>query len=207
MTKSKHKTNKRNVFFFSLVVLVILSSIAYSLFSSFSNSLPVLGEPGHQVGSFSFTDQDGNTVTDKTVQGKIRVAEYFFTTCKSICPIMNRNMQQVQDAFRERNDVVILSHTVNPSTDSVPVLKKYAEQMHALPGKWEFLTGTKISLYQMAEHDYLLSADSTVESNEEDAFIHTQYVALVDRQNHIRGFYEATDKKQIEKLIADIKKL
>ena len=191
----------------SLVVLIILSSIAYSLFSSLGNSLPVLGEPGHLVGSFSFTDQDGNTITDKTIQGKIRVAEYFFTTCKSICPIMNNNLQKVQDAFKDRNDVVILSHTVNPSTDSVPVLKKYAEQMHALPGKWEFLTGTKISLYQMAEHDYLLSADSTIETNEADAFIHTQYITLVDKENHIRGFYDATDKKQINKLIADIKKL
>lgn len=191
----------------AIIVIAIITWIAFVLYSWQKNPLPVLGEPGHTVGNFSFTDQDGKTITDKDVAGKIRVVEYFFTTCKSICPIMNKNLVAVQDAYKDRDDVIILSHTVNPSTDSVAVLKKYADKMHAIPGKWEFLTGSKLALYQMAQQDYLLSADTTTSTNEADAFIHTQYIALVDKENRIRGFYDATNLKDINQLISDIKKL
>ncbi|HVM88991.1 MAG TPA: SCO family protein [Puia sp.] len=204
-SKPAHGKEKINIWM--LAVIAVFAGLVFFVFSSKGSILPVLGDPGHAIGSFSFVDQDGRNITDKDVAGKIRVVEYFFTTCKSICPIMNSNLVMVQDAFKEKPDVIILSHTVNPSTDSVPVLKKYAGTMHAIPGKWEFLTGTKVALYQMAQHDYLLSADSTTEANEAGAFIHTQYVALIDKENRIRGFYDATDKKEINKLISDIKKL
>lgn len=190
-----------------IISVAIISWLVVVIYSWQKNPLPILGNPGHITGSFSFTDQDGKTITDKDVAGKVRVVEYFFTSCKSICPIMNNNLISVQDAFKNRKDFIILSHTVDPATDSAGVLKKYAERMHAIPGKWEFLTGTKLALYQMAEMDYLLSADTTNTTNEADAFIHTQYVALVDKENHIRGFYDATNKKEIDKLISDIKKL
>ncbi|HVX28573.1 MAG TPA: SCO family protein [Parafilimonas sp.] len=208
--KNKPVTPVINKLFFGIIVTGLLAFIVVFVFSSSSpskKSLPVLGGEGHMIESFSFTDQDGKTITDKDVAGKIRVAEYFFTTCKSICPIMNGNLQAVQNAYKDRNDVIILSHTVDPEDDSVGALKSYAKLMHAIPGKWEFLTGDKLALYQMAEKDYLLSADTTTSQNKDSAFIHTQYVTLVDKQNRIRGFYDATSKQDINKLISDIKQL
>lgn len=191
----------------TVAAIVMLVWLAVHFLLQPTPPLPVLGEPGHTVGHFSFTDQDNKMITDRDVEGKIRVVEYFFTTCKSICPKMNDHLKLVQEAFKDRENVVILSHTVNPSTDSAAVLKKYADRMQAIPGKWLFLTGPKIALYQMAEQSYLLSADTTTITNEADAFIHTKYVALIDQEDRIRGFYDATDKKAINKLIADIHKL
>ena len=205
--KSRRVVHAINIFFLGAIITGLLIFLGILIFSGKQNALPVLGEPGHLVGSFSFTDQDGHIITDRDVRDKVRVAEYFFTSCKSICPVMNTNLKQVQAAFKDRNDVIILSHTVDPLTDSLPRLKQYAGQMDAMPAKWEFLTGSKLSLYKMAEQSYLLSADSISDAAEANAFIHTQYVSLVDKQNRIRGFYDATDKKQIEKLIADIKSI
>ncbi len=192
---------KIGIFLFLLAIVVLLIAL---ILPSSKGSLPVLGEPGHTVGKFSFLNQDGNIVNDKTVAGKIRVVEYFFTTCKGICPVMNKNLKQVQQAFRDRDDVVILSHTVDPGTDKVPVMKKYADSMNAIPGHWIFLTGDKIDLYRMAQQSYLLSADTITDANKDNAFIHTQYVTLVDKQNRIRGFYDATNPESINKLIRDI---
>lgn len=205
--KTTRVVDKINKFFLLLIIAGLSFFLAYVIFFSPGKPLPVLGEAGHIVGSFQFIDQDGQSITDRDMREKVRVAEYFFTTCKSICPMMNNNLKQVQEAFKDRNDVIILSHTVDPETDSVKSLKKYADQLQAIPGKWEFLTGKKIDLYRMAQQDYLLSTDSITAGNEANSFIHTQYVSLVDKQNRIRGFYDATDKKEIEKLIADIKSI
>lgn len=194
-------------FFLGVILMGLLFFAAVFFYSSFQKALPVLGEPGHTVGNFSFIDQDGKTITGKDVEGKIRIAEYFFTTCKGICPVMNNNLKAVQDAFKQRNDVIILTHTVDPGVDSVAELKKYAQSIHATPGKWEFLTGDKYELYKMAQQDYLLSADTATAASDDGAFIHTQYITLVDKQNRIRGFYDATDKQSVQQLIADIKTL
>ncbi len=172
-----------------------------------ASRLPVLGEPGHVTGSFSFTNQDGKTITDKEVAGKIRVVEYFFTTCKGICPKMGHNLVAVYKAIRNRQDAVILSHTVDPEKDSVPVLKNYASMLGASGDQWQFFTGDKYALYKAAEKDYLLTADSVSSASIETEFVHTQYVTLVDKQNRIRGFYDATDSIAINRLIADIAKL
>lgn len=194
-----------NRFFLCIILAGLLVFIGVFVFSSFKETLPVLGEPEHFIGGFSFTNQDGNIITGKDVDGKIRVAEYFFTTCKGICPIMNNNLQEVQAVFKNRDDVIILSHTVDPGVDKPAVLREYANKMHAIPGKWEFLTGDKFALYKMAQQDYLLSTDTTADAD--NAFVHTEYIALVDKQSRIRGFYDATDKKAIQKLIAAIKTL
>lgn len=209
MTKKKKSRVGQQIskFFLGVILTALLVFAGVFVYSSFQNALPVLGEPGHTVGSFSFINQDGKTITDKNTQGKIRVAEYFFTSCKGICPIMNNNLKQVQETFKQRNDVIILTHTVDPETDNVAALKKYASSMHAIPGKWEFLTGDKYALYKMAQQDYLLSADTVTAANDDSAFIHTQYITLVDKQNRIRGFYDATDKQSVQKLIAAIKTL
>jgi protein SCO1/2 len=185
--------------------------IALSAFGSFwllsnaftKNKLPVLGEPGHIAGSFSFVNQDGEQINEKSVENKVTLVEYFFTTCPSICPRMNENLMAVYKKFKQDTGFMILSHTVDPERDSVSVLKKYAQRYDASTPGWEFLTGDKNALYKSATMDYLLSAADSGSSN----FIHTQYLALLDRQRRIRGFYDGTNKKSIIKLESDIKSL
>ncbi|PUZ23328.1 SCO family protein [Chitinophaga parva] len=172
-----------------------------------AKQLPVLGNPGHLTGAFSFTNQEGKTITEQTVAGKVRVVEYFFTTCKGICPKMNANMRFVYDAYAKDPKVVILSHTVDPETDSVPVLAAYAEKFGADASHWMFLTGSKKELYAVAREQYLLSADDAPAKDTAGDFIHTQYFALVDKDNRIRGFYDGTNKGEVGQMISDIKSL
>lgn len=174
-----------------------------SVFYGHKKTLPVLGEPGHRAGIFSFTNQDGNSVTDVTVQNKVTVAEYFFTSCPSICPVMNNNLKQVYEKFKANPDFVILSHTVDPDKDSVPVLKAYANRLDAEAPGWQFLTGDKSALYAGASQDYLLSAADSGSGQ----FVHTQYVALLDKSRQIRGFYDMSRKETVTILEADIQLL
>ncbi len=168
--------------------------------------LPNLGQPGHVVGPFSFTDQDGHTVTDEDVAGKVRVVEYFFTTCQGICPEMNENMVSVYDTYKGNPRFVILSHTVNPEVDSVEVMKKYSEKFDADSRYWEFLTGDKKALYDMARYSYLITADDpSPEVAIADDFIHSEKFVLIDPQNRIRGQYDGTDKEEVKQLIKDVK--
>jgi protein SCO1/2 len=166
------------------------------------------GNPGHHVGPFSFTNQDGKTITEKDVQGKIYVVEYFFTTCKGICPKLNENMSKVYNEFRGQNDIAILSHTVNPETDSAKQLKAYSLKFDADPAQWIFLTGDKHSLYDMAVNNYLVAAvDDTTKKEILPDFIHTKYFVLVDKEKCIRGTYDGTNKGSVQQLIGDIKLL
>jgi protein SCO1 len=191
----------------SLITIIALSALGsfWLLSNAFSkkNLLPVLGEPGHIAGSFSFVNQDGVTVNEKSVKDKVTVAEYFFTSCPSICPVMNENLKDVYEKFKQDTSFVILSHTVDPERDSVSALKKYAGRYGASAPGWEFLTGDKNALYSSASRDYLLSAADSGSSS----FIHTQYVALLDKQRRIRGFYDGTNKENVSKLESDIRLL
>jgi len=190
----------------SAITIIILSAFSsvWLLSNAFSkNKLPVLGEPGHIAGSFSFINQDGKLVNEKTVEHKIILVEYFFTSCPSICPKMNENIKEVYYKFKLDTGFMILSHTVDPERDSVTVLKKYAQKYDASTPGWEFLTGDKDALYKSAFRDYLLAAADSGRSS----FIHTQYVALLDRQRRIRGFYDCTSKESVLKLESDIKTL
>jgi protein SCO1/2 len=171
------------------------------------NSLPVLGEPGHVAGSFSFTDQHGKLVTEKEVAGKVTIVEYFFTTCPGICKIMNKNLSSVYQTFKGKPLFVILSHTVDPETDSAPVLAAYAKSLNAEAANWEFLTGNKDELYRAARQEYLLAVEDARLSGTAEDFIHTEKVALLDGQRRIRGFYDATDSLSVKQLIADTKQL
>lgn len=137
------------------------------------------------------------------MEGKIYVAEYFFTTCKSICPVMNDNLKRVYKEFRNRKDFLILSHTVDPETDSVPFLKQYADAHGVNDDRWKFVTGDKKKLYEIARKGYLLNAEEG-NGGEED-FIHTQNFALIDKEHHIRGFYDGTDSLEINRMIQDIR--
>jgi protein SCO1/2 len=180
----------------------------YNVSREHPKTLPILGEPGHKTRYFAFINQDGKTITKKDVEGKIFVVEYFFTTCKGICPKMNENMTKVYAAFKGNNDIRILSHTVDPMKDTVAAMKAYSLRFDADASQWFFLTGDKRELYDMARYSYLVTAvDDTASVNIDDDFIHTDRFVLVDRLGQIRGQYEGTDMKAVTQLIGDIKEL
>jgi protein SCO1/2 len=159
----------------------------------------------HTIPSFQFTDQDGEEVDKQSMKDKIYVTEYFFTTCTSICPVMNKNLDKVYATFKEKDDFLILSHTVDPETDSISVLKQYATLHGVNDKKWLFVTGSKQHLYELARKGYLLNAEEGNGGPED--FIHTQNFALIDKEHHIRGYYNGTDSIEVSHLIRDIKLL
>jgi protein SCO1/2 len=185
----------------------------------------------NNVQEFSFVNQNGKAVTQRDVEGKVYVAEYFFTTCKGICPKMNANMRRVFDAYKDEPGFMILSHTCMPETDSVPLLKAYEGQM--IGGKlkknsdgsykieydtarkpiinpnWNFVTGDKTLLYKMARESYIIDNNKPDSSQLiKDQFIHTQFFRLVDKQGRSRGeVYDGLKNEEVEKLITDIKDL
>lgn len=165
--------------------------------------LPVLS----YVKAFSFQNQYGATTTYRDVAGKVYVAEYFFTTCKSICPIMNRNMKLVHDRYKSEKDFLILSHSVDPETDSVGRMKFYADSLGVNHSNWLFLTGAKDSLYNAARVSYLLDDPKNNNADIADQFIHTQFFALVDRSGQVRKIYDGLKKEELEELIQDIEGL
>ncbi|MBS7787601.1 SCO family protein [Flavobacterium sp. CYK-55] len=156
----------------------------------------------HTISDFSFINQNGKTITQKDYEGKIYVADFFFTTCGSICPIMTRNMVDVQKAFLKNPKVMILSHTVMPDVDSVPVLKKYALEKGVVDAKWNLVTGDKKDIYSMARKSYL--AVKLGKPSELYDMVHTENFVLVDAKRRVRGFYDGTKKEEIQRLIDDI---
>lgn len=156
----------------------------------------------HTIADFSFTNQNGKTITQKDYEGKIYVADFFFTTCGSICPIMTTNMIDVQKAFANNPKVMILSHTVTPEIDSVPVLKKYALEKGVIDSKWNLVTGDKKDIYSMARKSYL--AVKLGKPEELYDMVHTENFVLVDAEKRVRGFYDGTKKEEVKKLIEDI---
>jgi protein SCO1/2 len=197
----------KKTIFYLLFFTILLLGFYYFLFKGTDNwkvKMPVLS----YVQAFSFTNQDGEAVTDKNLLNKITVVEYFFTTCKGICPKLNTNMKQVYEIYKKEPDFQILSHTCNPDTDSVPVLKHYADSLQVDTKKWIFLTGRKDSLYQMARGSYLLDDPKNNVEKIEDQFIHTQFFALVDREGKVRGkIYDGLKVLEVEQLKQHISKL
>lgn len=164
---------------------------------------------GHTIQEFSFTDQTGKSYGSKDLKGKIYVAEYFFTTCGTICPKMNAQMQRVQEAFKGNDQFKILSFTVDPETDSVAQMKNYADGHLADPKQWHFLTGNKNDLYKLARRSFfvLKPAEAVNQGDVGSDFIHTNYFVLVDTKKRIRGYYDGTNPQEVDKLIGDIRKL
>ena len=191
--------------------LVVLVSLFWFLLSFqkgfFEVKLPVMS----YVQDFSFTDQNNQTVTGHTVDGKVYVTEYFFTTCKGICPKMNANMEKIFEKFKNKKNFAIISHTSMPEVDSVPLLKAYEVKMIGkdphFAAKWYFVTGSKDSLYKMARQSYLLDNDKNNNINIADHFIHTQFFALVDKQKRVRGIYDGLKPDELERLNTDIETL
>ncbi len=192
-----------------IISIICLGFFLYSIWQKNSTfpvrEIPILGNSGHLVKDFSFINQDGKVFTQNEVKGKVYIVEYFFTTCQSICVPMNKNMMKVDSAFKDRNDFMILSHTVDPEVDSAAQLKAYADAHHASKN-WIFLTGPKEKLYNTAAESYLLATPQAVKTK--DYFLHTQMFMLVDKQGHLRGdAYDGTDPKKVYKLIEDAKML
>jgi protein SCO1/2 len=166
--------------------------------------LPVIS----YVKPFHFTNQDGLVFTDKDMLGKVCVVEYFFTTCKGICPRMNANMKTVYEAFKDEPDFMIVAHTCNPETDSAARLKVYADSMQIDTKKWVLLTGRKDSLYRIARSAYLLDDPKNNVEKIEDQFIHTQFFALVDKNGKVRGqVYDGLKQQELDRLKKDIREL
>lgn len=189
---------------FSLLAMVIAGLVYFTgLVFSNKNELPVLGEPGHVAGAFNFINQDGTRITEKEVENKVTVVAYFFTSCPSICPTMNKNLKKVYEKFKGDSSFAILSHTVDPERDSFSVLKSYAKKYGVTAPQWQFLTGDKNELYTAASRDYLLAVEDSANSN----FIHTQYVALLDKKRQVRGFYDLSTGQNIATLDRDIEEL
>jgi len=173
--------------------------------------IPGFGEPVLPVLSnvppFSFNDQEGKPVTDKDLAGKVYVAEYFFTTCRGICPKLNTNIKDIARDFAAESNFRILSYTVDPESDSVARMKVYADSMGADPKKWFFLTGRKDSLYHLARSGYLLDDPKNNATNINEQFLHTQFLALVDKGGRVRKIYDGLKKDELSDMEKDIRVL
>ena len=202
-------------------VFIVLSAIILTLFYSAlkpKKSLPIYNPADvnpelvdstvqyiskyHTITDFSFTNQNGKTITQKDYEGKIYVADFFFTTCGSICPKMTTNLSDVQKAFANNPKVKLLSFTVFPETDSVPVLKAYAKKNQVNDAKWNLVTGDKKEIYTLARKSYL--AVKLGKPSELYDMVHTENFVLVDTKKRVRGFYDGTNKEDIKRLIDDI---
>ena len=155
----------------------------------------------HKISDFELTNQNGQKITQEFYNNKIYVADFFFTTCQDICPIMTKNMFRLQEELKDDNDILFLSHTVIPEVDTVQQLKKYAVENNVDDSKWNLVTGEKKQIYDLARKSYL-----AVEDAEYGKFdmIHTENFILIDKQRQIRGFYDGTNDDEIEQLISDI---
>ncbi len=208
------KINKTALFLVTFFITLTIAFIAY-VFPKITASekqkpvLPIIGnDQNHHVSAFSFINQDGKTITSDDVKGKICVVEYFYATCKGICPKMNENLASVYTAFKGNKNVMILSHTVDPLKDTVGALKAYSMRFGADANQWMFLTGDKKQLYDMARYSYLINAEDTANGvTITDDFIHDKHYTLVDGFGRVRGFYDGTNMDEVNKLIADIRLL
>ncbi|MBR9853642.1 MAG: SCO family protein [Algicola sp.] len=157
----------------------------------------------HRVNDFSLVNQNGDTITQDNYKDKIYVADFFFTTCPTICPIMTKNMGEIQEVIKDKPDIMLLSHSVTPEIDTVAQLKRYAVEKGVLDYKWNLVTGDKKQIYELARKSYLAV------KNDGDGgpfdMIHTENFILVDKKKRIRGFYDGTNREDIDRLLEDIK--
>ena len=157
----------------------------------------------HIVADFSLINQNGETITQKNYRGKIYIADFFFTTCLSICPIMTKNMAAIQNLILNDDDVLLLSHSVTPEIDSVPQLKKYALEKGVVDKKWNLVTGSKKQIYELARKSYFVV--KTQGDGGPYDMIHTENFVLIDKKGQLRGFYDGTKTEEIDRLIQDLK--
>jgi protein SCO1/2 len=160
----------------------------------------------HRIPPFSFTDQDGGEVSEKTFENKIYVAGFFFSTCPGICPFIRTKLNKVQEKFHKDADVKILQHSIRPNTDTVATLKKYANDNGIISGKWHLATGDRETIYSLAKSAYFASEDlGNIQKT--DDFLHTESLLLIDQNRHIRGIYNGLNSASVTYLISDIEAL
>jgi protein SCO1 len=164
------------------------------------------------IPDFTLTDQNGKAFTQAQTKGKVYVADFFFTRCGSICPKISSQLTRFQDTFLNNDEVLIVSHSVDPENDTPEVLQKYAKSYDAKAGKWHFLTGSKKDIYNLALKGYFIPvSDASVYDkaikNPDEAFIHSEKLILIDKEGHIRGFYDGTSQKDVDRLLLETKVL
>jgi len=157
----------------------------------------------HQIANFAFKNQNNQTITQKDVEGKIHIADFFFTSCGSICPIMTNHMKKIDSVYKDEKDLILLSYSVTPWLDSVKVLKDYAKRYNATNPNWHFLTGSKSDIYTLARQSYFAEEDLGFTKNSTN-FLHTEHFLLIDKNKRIRGIYNGTFELEINQLIKDI---
>ena len=159
----------------------------------------------HRVSDFDLINQNGNSITQKDYENAIYIVDFFFTRCPSICPIMTNNMAKIQEEFKEDSEIKLLSISVTPTMDSIPILREYATKKGAIDGKWNITTGNKKHIYNLARKSYFAAVDQG-DGGLQD-FIHTPNFILIDKNKHIRGVYDGTKDAEIERIVEDIKHL
>ena len=169
------------------------------------NNKTVTDTVAHKVADFSFIDQDSAVVTNDTFKDKVYVTDFFFTTCPSICPVMKKEMLRVYDEFKDNDDVLFLSHTIDPDYDTVALLHDYAERLGVSSKKWHFVTGDKEKIYDIGLNSYMVTAME--DKDTPGGYIHSGAFILVDKNRRIRGVYDGTSKDQVDILINDIHRL
>ena len=204
------------------IVLAILSAIIISIFYNLlkvEKKLPIYQPASvnaelvdstiqyqkkyHKIADFSLINQNGDTITEKDYKDKIYVADFFFTTCQTICPVMTKNMAEVQKKIMLDDEIMLLSHTVTPEIDTVAQLKRYAIEKGINDAKWNLVTRDKKQIYELARKSYLAVKDDG-DGGPFD-MIHTENFMLIDKERQIRGYYDGTDPEEIDRLINDIK--
>ena len=198
-----------------LKIILICSIVFYFGCTEKKSSvlLPIYGEKKiiagdtiyHQIASFNLTNQIGQVVNQNTTKNKIYIANFFFASCQSICPMMSNQLQEVQKAFLADDSVLILSHSVNPLHDTVAVLNNYADTYGAKTNKWHLLTGNKKQIYDLAKTSYLVNAFE--DDGSPEGFLHSELFLLIDKKSRIRGMYDGTNTSEVKKLIEDVKLL
>ena len=189
--------------FFLLLFLGFVAALAILVPGFFKYRVPPIGE----VQPFSFVNQDSAVVTEKAIEGKVVAVNFFFTTCKSVCPKMNNNLKPVYEAFKNEPGFLLLSHTSDPDRDSPAVLKHYADSLGIDTKRWVFLTGRKDSLYAAARRSYKIDDPHNNLASTDDEFLHTQLVALVNRDGDVVKIYDGLKADEMKELEVEIRKL
>lgn len=204
-----------------LACLLLFTVLAACDFDRGTNTLPILGRKTiqeitvngklsydtvyHTIEEFLFVDQDSNEVSNRTFQDKIYVADFFFTTCPTICPVMKTQMLRVYEYFEQNDQVMFLSHTIDPDYDTVELLHEFAGRLGVASSKWHFVTGRKEDIYGVGQNSYMVTAME--DGNEPGGYLHSGAFILVDKERRIRGMYDGTREEDVDRLIKDIPKL
>jgi protein SCO1/2 len=198
--------SKKYIFYAAFFTVLTLG-----FYFGLTSAIPGFGKkkfpPIGKVQPFSFINQDGAPVTQDAIKGKVAVVNFFFTTCTSVCPRMNNNLKPAYEAFKTNPDVMLLSFTSDPKRDSAARLKHYADSMQVNTAKWQFITGSKEGLYQAARHSFKIDDPSNFVANNEADFLHTQFVALVNKKGEVIKIYDGIKPSEIKTMEGDIKNL